>query len=129
MASAATTVAARRGGCPVGIGPAYALLPVARGVETVMPPTTRLGVAAAVCAMASTWAVASASAAPECAPKPDNPVGYQVTAVHADAVAPPQTTPPIAVLDSGVAAVPELEGRLRPGADLTTAGPHALHPT
>jgi subtilisin family serine protease len=38
-----------------------------------------------------------------------------VTAVHADQVPVPSTTPPIAVLDSGVASVPELGGRLRLG--------------
>ena len=50
-----------------------------------------------------------------CADKPDNPAGYAVTAVHADAVQAPGTTPAIAVLDTGVASVPELAGRLKPG--------------
>jgi subtilisin family serine protease len=66
-------------------------------------------------------APASASAA-DCAPQPSNPVGYQVTAVHADQVQLPAATPPIAILDSGVANVPELSGRIRAGADVTTGG-------
>src|SRR5262245_55188807 len=71
---------------------------------------------------AGSAAFPSGAAALECAPKPDNPTGYQVTAVKADQVEPPATTPPIAILDSGVAAVPELGGRLRAGVDVTTGG-------
>ena len=37
----------------------------------------------------------------------------------------PATTPPIAVLDSGVAPVPELEGRLRQGANVISGGSSA----
>jgi hypothetical protein len=62
-------------------------------------------------------AVAPAALA-ECAPRPDGPLGYQLTAIHADQVEPPATTPPIAILDSGVAAVPELAGRLRSGVNV-----------
>jgi hypothetical protein len=50
-----------------------------------------------------------------CRDKPADPLGYELRSVHADTVAIPRSTPPIAVLDSGVAAVPELSGRLRPG--------------
>jgi subtilisin family serine protease len=50
-----------------------------------------------------------------CADQPSNPVGYAVSAVHADQVAAPATTPAIAVLDTGVAPIPELGTRLRTG--------------
>jgi hypothetical protein len=49
---------------------------------------------------------------------PSGSIGYQVTAVHADRVGVPATTPPIAVLDSGVGPVRELAGRVRRGANL-----------
>jgi subtilisin family serine protease len=67
---------------------------------------------------ALSWA--APAAALTCTEKPGNPVGYQVTAVHADQVAPPGTTRPIAVLDTGVADVPELSGRVRQGYDVTS---------
>jgi subtilisin family serine protease len=47
-------------------------------------------------------------------------MGYAITATHADQVGVPQTTPPIAVLDTGVASVPELGTRLRPGYNVAT---------
>jgi subtilisin family serine protease len=50
-----------------------------------------------------------------CTDRPANPSGYAVTAIHADQVAVPATAPAIAVLDTGVAAVPELAGRIKPG--------------
>jgi hypothetical protein len=50
-----------------------------------------------------------------CTERPDTATGYAVTAVHADAFQPPATTPSIAVLDTGVAVVPELTGRVMPG--------------
>jgi subtilisin family serine protease len=50
-----------------------------------------------------------------CADQPDDPAGYAVTAVHADAVQVPATTAPVAIVDTGVAAVPELAGRVRRG--------------
>ena len=60
-------------------------------------------------------ACAPAAAAIECAPQPVDPAGYAVKAVKADQVGAPSTTPPIAVLDSGIADVPELSGRIKPG--------------
>lgn len=51
----------------------------------------------------------------DCTSKPADPVGYEVRAVHADTVGLPGTAPAIAVLDSGVAQVPELGNRLRAG--------------
>lgn len=47
-------------------------------------------------------------------------MGYQVSAVHADQVSVPGSAPAIAVLDSGVAPVPELDGRLRPGYNVSS---------
>ena len=67
-----------------------------------------------------TFVLAGPAAALECTDKPVDPTGYQVTAVHADQVAAPGTTKPIAVLDTGVADVPELGPRLRPGYDVTS---------
>jgi subtilisin family serine protease len=55
-----------------------------------------------------------------CTTAPSNPVGYFVTATHADQVTIPNTTPPIAILDTGVASVPELQGRIRPGYNVAT---------
>src|SRR3954451_987490 len=49
----------------------------------------------------------------DCAPRPADPTGYEIKAVHADAVTAPAGA--IAILDSGVASVPELGNRLRPG--------------
>jgi subtilisin family serine protease len=51
----------------------------------------------------------------ECAARPDNPDGYAVTAIHADHVQPTGQAPAIAILDTGVADLPELHGRLRQG--------------
>jgi hypothetical protein len=65
---------------------------------------------------------ASPSVAAECAPKPEDPVGYAVRSIGADQVQPPASTPPIAILDSGVSAVPELQGRVRSGANVVTGG-------
>jgi subtilisin family serine protease len=66
-------------------------------------------------------ATSSASAISiDCASKPDNPVGYQVSAVRADAVGIPGSAPGIAVLDTGIASVPELQGRLRAGYNVAT---------
>src|SRR5436309_1727805 len=92
-------------------------------ITTHMPFLSRP--APAVCAGLAAIAVCAPvarAAELECAPQPDNPVGYQVTAVHADQVAPRSTTPPIAVLDSGVGNVPELKGRVRNGFNVTTGG-------
>jgi Subtilase family len=82
-------------------------------------------VLAAVVASQLVAGTAAAAAGIQCGPRPDDPLGYQVIAVKADQVEPPATTPPIAILDSGVAAVPELQGRLRPGFDATTGKPSA----
>src|SRR4051794_16296427 len=60
-------------------------------------------------------AFASSASAIECAPQPADASGYAVRAVKADEVSPPSSTPPIALLDTGVAAVPELDGRVKPG--------------
>lgn len=88
-------------------------------LKALMPRAVVLGaLATSVCVFASTAAAREI----QCGPKPDNPVGYQVRTVGADRVQPPPTTPPIAVLDTGVAEVPELRGRLRPGFDATTGG-------
>jgi subtilisin family serine protease len=62
-----------------------------------------------------TAATSPSSAALDCVARPSSPSGYEIAAVKAGDVALPQTTRPIAVLDSGVAAVPELQGRLRAG--------------
>lgn len=67
-----------------------------------------------------TLALAAPAAALTCAEKPADPTGYQVIAVHADQVTAPRTTKPIAVLDTGVADVPELGGRIRQGYDVTS---------
>ncbi|HET9025624.1 MAG TPA: S8 family serine peptidase [Burkholderiaceae bacterium] len=70
-------------------------------------------------AVAVTTVLVGVFAAPapaiDCAPQPADPVGASVRAVKADQVSTPATTPPIAVLDSGLAAVPELTGRIKPG--------------
>jgi subtilisin family serine protease len=64
--------------------------------------------------------VTSASAiSVDCTSAPANPVGYEITATHADQVTVP-TTPPIAILDTGIANVPELAGRIRQGYNVAT---------
>jgi subtilisin family serine protease len=63
-------------------------------------------------------APAAPALALQCVDKPQT-MGYQVTAVRADQVPPLAKTPAIAVLDSGVGQVPELDGRVRPGFDVT----------
>jgi len=83
--------------------------------------TKRLA-AVAVTGLLAVAAVPGSAGAVECAPKPSDPVGYELRATHADQVQVPPTTPPIAVLDSGVSPVPELEGRLRQGVDAATGG-------
>jgi subtilisin family serine protease len=71
---------------------------------------------------AGSLALAPAASGAGCAPKPESPVGYQVSAVGADRIEPPATTPPIAILDSGIGDVPELAGRVRPGLNVVTGG-------
>jgi subtilisin family serine protease len=80
-------------------------------------PTRWFTLGALVGALAVVPAAAQATSI-DCTSKPDSPVGYQVTEVHADAVTAPASTPPIAILDSGVASVPELAGRVRQGANV-----------
>src|SRR3954451_1934653 len=75
----------------------------------------RLPIAATVGAAVMTAATSPSSAALDCVARPSSPTGYEIAAVDASDVALPQTTRPIAVLDSGVAAVPELQGRLSTG--------------
>jgi subtilisin family serine protease len=77
---------------------------------------------AVILALASVLVAAPTALATECAPRPDTPVGYALTAVGADRVQPPATTPPIAVLDSGIGQVPELDGRVQPGVNVVTGG-------
>jgi subtilisin family serine protease len=72
-------------------------------------------VASAVLAVGVASSQSARAAEIQCAPRPSDPVGYQVTAVRADAVTPPSATPTIAVLDSGVAPAPEFGTRLLPG--------------
>ena len=81
---------------------------------------TRRPVFTAAVALAASLASlpAAQAASVSCSPAPSAPAGYQVKAVHADQVTPPASTPAIAVMDSGVADVPELQGRLRPGYDV-----------
>lgn len=69
----------------------------------------------AVLGTAVAFSSSATAASVTCADKPDSPAGYAVTAVHADAVQAPATTPAIAILDTGVAPVPELAGRLKGG--------------
>jgi hypothetical protein len=57
----------------------------------------------------------AAAASVECTPKPANPVGYDISSVHADQVTIPESAPAIAVLDTGIANVPELQGRIKVG--------------
>src|SRR3954454_897309 len=64
----------------------------------------------------------ASGASVECTSKPSDPGGYQVAAVHGDKIVVPASAPAIAVLDSGVAAVPELQGRLRQGFNVATGG-------
>lgn len=73
--------------------------------------------------MAFATSVSSASAISiDCTSRPADPVGYEITQTHANAVTIPASAPPIAVLDTGVANVPELAGRLRNGANVATGG-------
>ena len=63
------------------------------------------------------FTVVPSALAIECAEKPADPIGYQLTAVHGGDVQVPRTTRPIAVLDTGVdpedsAAVADLLPRL-----------------
>jgi hypothetical protein len=75
---------------------------------------TTLGATSVVAAVVLMFSGASLAAV-DCVPKPSTPNGYWLSAVHADEVGVPQSAPSIAVLDSGVANVPELSGRVRPG--------------
>jgi subtilisin family serine protease len=75
----------------------------------------RLPIAATAAAAVMTAVTSPSLAAVDCVARPASPAGYEIAAVKAGDVAVPQTTRPIAVLDSGVAAVPELQGRLRAG--------------
>lgn len=84
--------------------------------------TRRPFLAASVAALVTFGAsVGSAHAiSVDCTAKPDNPVGYEITTTQADRVTIPQTAPAIAVLDTGIANVPELSGRIRQGYNVAT---------
>jgi subtilisin family serine protease len=60
-------------------------------------------------------AAGTSAAAVDCTPRPATPNGYWLSAVKADRVGVPASAPSIAVLDTGIANVPELSGRLEPG--------------
>lgn len=65
--------------------------------------------------------VTSASAiSVDCTGAPADPAGYEITATHADQVTVPHSTPAIAILDTGIANVPELAGRIRQGYNVAT---------
>jgi Subtilase family len=65
--------------------------------------------------------VSSASAISiDCTQAPVNPVGYEISATHADQTTIPRSAPAIAVLDTGIANVPELSGRIRQGSNVAT---------
>lgn len=66
------------------------------------------------------FAISAAATAIECADKPADPIGYQLTAIDGANVQVPKTTRPIAVLDTGVSEVSELQGRVGVGYDVTT---------
>ena len=68
----------------------------------------------AVAAVFFLWSGSSAAAV-DCAARPAVPEGYWIRAVKADQAGVLRSAGSIAVLDSGVANVPELNGRLRPG--------------
>src|SRR3954451_9621276 len=68
-----------------------------------------------VAVAAGIWVPRAAAVSVSCAEKPANPSGYAVTSVHADQVQTPASAPAIAILDSGIADVPELRGRIRGG--------------
>jgi subtilisin family serine protease len=86
--------------------------------------TRRPFLAAFVAAVVTAGASASTSHAisVDCAAAPANPVGYELAMTHADGTTVPSTTPPIAILDTGVADVPELAGRTRAGYNVATGG-------
>jgi subtilisin family serine protease len=73
----------------------------------------RVGLAAATATLA--LAPSAEAISVTCTDRPSGPVGYGVSSVHADQLAAPGTTPSVAVLDTGVAAVPELGTRLKAG--------------
>jgi subtilisin family serine protease len=81
--------------------------------------------AAVLAAGATAFSSTAGAASVTCADKPDDPVGYAVTAIRAQAVAVPPTTAAIAVLDTGVANVPELAGRLKAGYNVGNGTPNA----
>src|SRR3954454_17387281 len=62
----------------------------------------------------------ASGASVECTSKPSDPGGYQVAAVHGDKIVVPASATAIAVLHSGVAAVPELQRRLHQGCTVAT---------
>ena len=78
--------------------------------------------AAAVAALVAlgTSVQAASAVSVDCTSVPTNPIGYEITATHTDQVSVPPTAPAIAVMDTGVANVPELSGRLRPGYNVAT---------
>jgi subtilisin family serine protease len=77
---------------------------------------------AALVALATSPAGAGAASV-SCTDKPSSPVGYELESTHADEVAIPPAAPAIAVLDTGIANVPELSGRVRPGYNVSNGGP------
>ena len=68
----------------------------------------------------ATSATTASAISVECTPVPTNPAGYFVTATYADQVGIPSSAPSIAILDTGIASVPELQGRIQPGYNVAT---------
>jgi subtilisin family serine protease len=77
---------------------------------------------AAACVALATSVQAAQAISVDCTQAPAGPAGYEIGVVGADRITIPSATPAIAVLDSGVAQVPELQGRLRPGYDVAGGG-------
>lgn len=86
------------------------------------------GVAVAAVALALATGTAPAGAASwrlqdegvQCAERPASPDTFAVTAIGANRVAVPDSAPPIAILDSGIAQAPEFAGRIRTGINVTS---------
>ncbi|HEX6714008.1 MAG TPA: S8 family serine peptidase [Thermoleophilaceae bacterium] len=87
----------------------------------------RAGAWALTAALVAAFAQPAAGAM-QCASRPEVTPPPQIRAVHAESVDIPPSTPPLAVLDTGVGPVGELEARIHRGANLVKQGAATADP-
>lgn len=84
-----------------------------------------VGLAVALAAFYANLGTADAISV-SCVTRPTSPVGYEIVAIRADQAVTSRRPPPIAVLDTGIASVPELQGRVLQGYNVAGDNPNTF---